>query len=94
MIAVKTAEAEPGWNNERSNAKPLASIAESSLDLRETFLAILGRTDHCIVFYGFTEDGRVLVGDPANHRSGVARWTKEKFTNAWTGEGFYLEKRL
>ncbi len=55
----------------------------------------LGETggEHTVVLLGFTADGYVNVGDPANQVGPRTRWTMEKFERRWLGEGFRLTPR-
>lgn len=55
----------------------------------------LGETggEHTVVLLGFTTDGYVNIGDPANQAMPHTRWTMEKFERRWLGEGFRLIPR-
>jgi hypothetical protein len=48
--------------------------------------------DHTVVLFGFTEDGRVEIGDPADSLSG-REWTIDELKERWCGEGLRLIKR-
>ena len=47
----------------------------------------LRRRNHTVVFYGFTEDGKVEIGDPAVGRT---KWTLDDLKRRWCGEGLQL----
>ena len=49
--------------------------------------------DHTLVLFGFTEDGRIRVGDPASRRSPRMLWTMEDLERQWNGEGLQLVER-
>lgn len=72
-------------------APPSDSAYRAKLD--ETLRGLLGRCDHCVVFFGFTKNNTVLVGDPSNHDSGLVQWSEDAFRRSWLGEGFCLERR-
>jgi hypothetical protein len=48
------------------------------------------RSQHCVVVYQRTDDGHVLVGDPAQ---GVRRWSVRDLEHRWTGQGLRLVPR-
>jgi hypothetical protein len=48
------------------------------------------RANHAIVVYGFADDGKAEVGDPA---SGRTRWTADKLRRCWYGDGLRLVRR-
>lgn len=50
----------------------------------------LRRRNHTVVFFGFTEDGKVKIGDPA---VGHTKWTLDDLQRRWCGEGLQLVKR-
>lgn len=86
IIPVKTSTA-VSRINKGSFSEILSENSVSSLAA-----LFLGSPDHCVVFFGFTDDNRVLIGDPANDRSGVVLWPIQKFANSWTGEALFLEE--
>lgn len=45
---------------------------------------------HTVVFFGFTDDGKVEMGDPA---AGREQWTAKDLGVLWHGEGMRLVKR-
>ena len=50
----------------------------------------LRRRNHTVVFYGFTENGEVEIGDPA---VGHTKYTLDDLKRRWVGEGLQLVKR-
>jgi hypothetical protein len=48
---------------------------------------------HCIILFCFDSDGMAVVGDPANHRTGRVRWTREELRRRWLGEAFCMTTR-
>jgi hypothetical protein len=53
----------------------------------------LPASNHTVVLFGFTKDGRVEIGDPSNDEFGRTLWTAHDLNQRWCGEGFRLVQR-
>lgn len=53
----------------------------------------LTASNHTVVLFGFTKDGRVEIGDPSNDEYGRTLWTAHDLKQRWCGEGLRLVQR-